>query len=207
MKNPSGKLPVTFPIAGRSFLDGITAVQFPGVIAADGKQTVEYTEKLNIGYRWYDANVSGQCAVAVDGSNPCVAFPFGHGLSYTTFTVTAPRVALNNATRKYDVKATVTNKGSRTGAEVVQVYVSLPAAANAYGTTQPPKRLVGFRKVDLAAGASKEVTISIDPSASNHPLSVWSQGDGKWMTASGTFTVYVGSSSSLKDLTPITFTR
>jgi beta-glucosidase len=207
VKNPSGKLPVTFPIAGKGFLDNITAVQFPGVIAADGKQTVEYTEKLNIGYRWYDANVSGQCAVAANRSNPCVAFPFGHGLSYTTFTVTAPRVALNSATRKYDVRATVKNTGSRTGAEAVQVYVSLPAAANAYGAAQPPKRLIGFQKVELAAGASKQVTISIDPSASHHPLSVWSQADRKWMTAAGTYTVYVGNSSSFKDLIPVTFTR
>ena len=207
LKNPSGKLPVTFPVVGLGFLDNTTATQFPGVLAADGvTQTVNYTEKLNIGYRWYDANVSTQCAVVADQSNPCVAFPFGHGLSYTSFTTTSPSVA-KNAASKYDVKATVTNTGAKTGSEVVQVYVSLPAGASSVGAVQPPKRLVGFQKVELAAGASKVITITIDPSASNHPLSVWSTQYNMWISPSGTYTVYVGKSSSLKDLTPLTFTK
>jgi beta-glucosidase len=196
--NPSGKLPVTFPYSGKSFLDSATATQFPGVVGADGKQTVEYTELLNIGYRWYDANVSGKCAVAADGANPCVAFPFGHGLSYTTFSITSPSVAVNST--KYDVKATVRNTGAKAGAEVVQVYVSLPTAADSYGAKQPPKRLVGFQKVSLDANGSKDVTITIDPSATNHPLSVWSKSAGKFVIPAGTYTLYVGKSSSMKDL-------
>ncbi|WP_240635971.1 beta-glucosidase [Caldimonas tepidiphila] len=200
VKNPSGKLPVTFPLVGKSFLDHATPEQFPGVLAADGvTQTVSYTEGLHIGYRWYDANISGQCAV-VNGSNPCVAFPFGHGLSYTTFSVTSPSVALNNATRAYDVKVKVTNTGRVAGSEVVQVYLSLPAGASSVGVAQPPKRLVGFQKVELAPGESKDVTVSINPSASNHPLSVWSQQYKMWITPAGTYTVYAGTSSAPKDL-------
>jgi beta-glucosidase len=192
VKNPSGKLPVSFPFVGQGFLDGVTAAQFPGVLAGDGvTNTVDYTEKLNIGYRWYDAN------------NVTPAFAFGHGLSYTAFTVTSPTVAASGS--KYDVKATVTNTGSKTGSEVVQVYVTLPAGADTVGAKQPPKRLVGFKKVELAAGASQEVTITIDPAASNHPLSVWSTTYGLWITARGTYTVSVGNSS--RRLSAVTFTR
>lgn len=196
VKNPSGKLPVTFPILGKSFLDHATLEQFPGVVAADGvTQTVNYTEGLHIGYRWYDANKSGECAV-VSGSNPCVAFPFGHGLSYTTFGVTAPSVALNATTRAYDVKVKVTNTGSAAGSEVVQVYLALPASASSVGVEQPPKRLVGFQKVELAPGASKDVVVSIDPNASNHPLSAWSKSYNMWITPAGSYTVYTGTSSA-----------
>jgi beta-glucosidase len=197
-KNPSGKLPVTFPFVGKGFLDSLAAEQFPGVVSADGKtQTVTYTEKLNIGYRWYDANASGQCAV-VGGSNPCVAFPFGHGLSYTSFTVSAPSVVVKGSA--YEVKATVKNTGATTGSEVVQVYLSLPASASTADVVQPPKRLVGFAKVELAAGASKEVVVSIDPAASNHPLGVWNKTSNSWTTPAGQYTVHVGRSSAPKDL-------
>lgn len=196
-KNPSGKLPVTFPVAGKGFLDNVTATQFPGTISGT-TQTVEYTEKLNIGYRWYDANVSGQCA-PVGGSNPCVAFPFGHGLSYTTFSI-GNRSAAGNGNGGYSVTATVTNTGTRAGAEVVQVYLALPASASAVGAAQPPKRLVAFQKVELAAGASQTVTLTIDPAASNHPLSVWNKSAGAWVIPSGTYGIYVGNSSSPSNL-------
>ena len=199
-KNPSGKLPVTFPYVGKGFLDNLTTQQFPGVVAADGvTQTVTYSEQLNIGYRWYDSNVSGQCAV-VNGSNPCVAFPFGHGLSYTSFNVGASSVTRNTTTGSYEVKATVTNTGSLAGSEVVQVYLSLPASASSVGAAQPPKRLTGFQKVELAPGASKQVVISIDPSGANHPLSVWSTASNAWVIPAGQYTVHVGKSSSPKDL-------
>lgn len=189
--NPSGKLPVTFPFVGQGFLDNLAGdqTQFPGKLSGDMvTNTVEYTEGLKIGYRWYDAN------------NVTPAFPFGHGLSYTTFTVTSPSVAANGS--KYDVKATVQNTGSRTGSEVVQAYVSLPAGSDA---AQPPKRLVGFKKVELAAGASQEVTITIDPAASNHPLSYWNKNTNLWTTPKGTYTVHVGNSS--RDLNTVTFIK
>jgi beta-glucosidase len=206
VKNPSGKLPVTFPFAGKGYLDSVSAAQYPGVVGGDGvTQTVEYTEKLHIGYRWYDANVSGQCAL-VGGVNPCVAFPFGHGLSYTGFDITAPSVTL--AAGKYTVKATVANSGSVAGSEVVQVYLSLPSGASSVGAAQPPKRLVGFQKVELAPGSSKEISVVVDPAASHHPLSVWSTTTNLWVTPAGTYTVHVGRSSSPKDLVEGgTFTR
>lgn len=199
-KNPSGKLPVTFPVAGKGFLDSVTTTQFPGTVSGT-TQSVEYTEKLNIGYRWYDANVSGQCAVVGD-VNPCVAFPFGHGLSYTTFSI-GNQSARGNGAGGYSVTATVTNTGTRAGAEVVQVYLALPASASSVGATQPPKRLVGFQKVELAAGAAQTVTISIDPAASNHPLSVWNKSAGAWVIPTGTHTIYVGNSSSPRSLVQV----
>lgn len=198
--NPSGKLPVTFPIAGKGFLDRIAPSQFPGAISADGKQqTVTYSEQLAIGYRWYDANVGGNCIVR-GGRNACVAFPFGHGLSYTRFSVTAPRLALDAASNTWSATARVANTGKRRGAEVVQVYVSLPASANAIGAKQPPKRLIGFQRIELAPGASGEVAIRIDPAASNHPLSVWNEGEHKWTIPAGKHTIWLGRSSSPRDL-------
>lgn len=206
--NPSGKLPVTFPYAGRGFLDAATASQFPGVASADGKtQTVTYAERLHIGYRWYDANVSGKCAV-VAGRNSCVAFPFGHGLSYTNFTIAQPRLTADPANGAWRVTARLRNTGKRSGAEVVQVYLSLPPAASRLGAAQPPRRLVGFHKVELAAGGSQDIAIAIDPAASNHPLSVWSEAEGKWVIPHGAYKVWLGRSSSLRDLILAgTFTR
>lgn len=196
--NPAGKLPVTFPIAGKGFLDKIATAQFPGEISADGKtQTVTYSERLAMGYRWYDANAGGNCAVRA-GKNPCVAFPFGHGLSYTSFNLAQPRLV--GAGDTWRASARLTNSGKRAGAEVVQVYLSLPASANAVGAKQPPKRLVGFQRIELAPGASADVTVTIDPAASNHPLSVWDERQRKWIIPRGRFTVWLGRSSSPRDL-------
>jgi beta-glucosidase len=198
--NPSGKLPVTFPLAGKGFLDKASASQFPGTISADGKQqTVSYSEKLNIGYRWYDANVGGNCAEKA-GRNPCIAFPFGHGLSYTSFSVSEPVLSFDKAKGVWTATARVTNTGKRAGAEVVQVYLSLPPSANSLGAKQPPRRLVGFQRVELAPGASGEVSIVIDPNASNHPMSVWEERAGKWTIPQGSFTVWLGRSSASRDL-------
>ena len=200
--NPSGKLPVTFPYQGKGFLDTASSAQFPGVPGADGKmQTVTYSEKLAIGYRWYDANVSGRCA-PIDGRNPCVAFPFGHGLSYTTFAMGTPKLKFDASAKVYRTTVRVTNTGKRAGAEVVQAYVSLPASASALGAPQPPRRLVGFQRVQLAPGASKTVTITVDPAASNHPLSVWNDQKNTWVVPNGEFTLWVGRSSSPADLVP-----
>lgn len=198
--NPSGKLPVTFAYAGKGFLDHVTPEQFPGVATGgSGDQTVNYAEKLHIGYRWYDANVSGECK-PVKGVNPCVAFPFGHGLSYTAFKVGKPAMSFDQQRKVYTARVTVTNTGKRAGAEVVQAYVSLPESASAVGAKQPPKRLAGFGKVELEPGKSGTVEISIDPAASNHPFSVWSEAEKKWVTPAGTYTIWVGRSSSPRDL-------
>lgn len=214
--SPSGKLPVTFPFTGKSFLDNITAVQFPGVstgTTSKPKSKVIYTEGLNIGYRWYDAQqASGTCTTNGDKSNACVAFPFGHGLTYTATSISSSSLATNGA--MHDVKFTVTNTGAKEGEEVVQVYLALPAVASSVGEqtgatiVQPPKRLVAFKKVKVAANGSVQGTITIDPNTSNHPLSVWNQATKKWATPTGTYTVWVGKSSSPKDLVQAgTFTK
>jgi beta-glucosidase len=174
--NPSGKLPVTFPQTGQGFMDSMTQTQYPGVMV-NGSPTVSYSEGLNMGYRWYDAN------------NKVPAFEFGYGLSYTTFTITNPSVS-QGANGTYVVSATVTNTGKLAGAEVAQAYVGMPAS-----TGEPPKRLVGFQKVSLAAGASQVVNIVIDPNSANHPLGTWNTDTQQWANASGSYAVYVGNSS------------
>jgi beta-glucosidase len=198
--NPSGKLPVTFPLVGKGFLDSVTPAQFPGALSADGKtQTVTCSERLAIGYRWYDANVSGGCAIT-RGRNPCIAFPFGHGLSYTTFAIAKPTLVADPAKGSWRAATRVTNTGQRTGAEVVQVYLSLPKSADAVGAPQPPRRLVGFQRVELAPGETKSVEITIDPAASHHPMSVWDEKAGGWTIPWGQFTVWLGRSSAPADL-------
>jgi beta-glucosidase len=215
INSPSGKLPVTFPLEGRGFLDSIAndPVSFPGVsvenykkvassfpgVSLDGKASVEYKEGLNIGYRWYDANVSGECSVDDKGNNPCVAFPFGYGLSYTTFTM--GEATLNEQNGVYTVSVNVSNSGEVAGAEVVQVYVGIPSPE------QPPKRLVGFNKVQLEPGESKTVSITIDPSANNHPLGVYNIEQKQFVNPEGEYAVYVGNSSSMADLQRLSFTR
>lgn len=88
------------------------------------------------------------------------------------------------------VRFSLANTGSRAGAEVPQVYLGLPAS-----TGEPPKRLVAFDKVWLEPGEEKQVTLTIDPAASNHPLSYWDTSKQGWAIADGEYTVYVGSSS------------
>ena len=197
VRNPSGKLPMTF---GNSPLEAATATtaQFPGVFIGPPpwlnrpRLEAQYNEGLEMGYRWYEAN----------GVKP--VFPFGFGLSYTTFaysglTVT-PSTNAQTGNPVLTVSYTVTNTGSRQGMEASQVYVTLPPEAN-----EPSKRLVGFQKVDLAPGASQQVTVTIDASASNHPLSYWvpendapkpGWANGAWRTPQGNFTVSVGGSSA-----------
>jgi beta-glucosidase len=179
--NPSGKLPVTFPREGHGFMETVTPGQYPGVMDAKGIPQVEYSENLQIGYRWYDATKTRP------------AFAFGHGLSYTRFAIEGPALRVPTGEgAPYEVRAVVRNTGDVRGAEVVQVYLSIPSGA---GLPQPPKRLVGFRKVWLDPGASDTVTIAIDPAASNHPLSVWDDARNGFIIPPGDYTVWVGSAS------------
>lgn len=165
LRNPSGKLPMTFGNSPREAAHATTE-QFPGVFIEPphwlNRQRLEahYTEGLQVGYRWYEAN------------NVTPLFPFGYGLSYTTFAYSGLSVGttVDQQTGRtlLTVTYTITNTGERSGAEASQVYLTLPPAAS-----QPAKRLVGFQKVDLLPGASQTVTVIIDSSASNHPLSYW----------------------------------
>jgi beta-glucosidase len=176
--NPSGKLPMTFPKAER---EGAvkTAEQYPGVMV-NGVRTVTYTEGLEMGYRWYDAH------------NVAPQFPFGFGLSYTTFTITQLAVTKQaDGTKPISVRFVVQNNGTRAGSEVPQVYLSLPSS-----TGEPPKRLVAFEKVSLAPGEKKAIELTIDPGSSNHPLGYWDSASQKWVTASGLYRISVGNSSA-----------
>ncbi len=182
--NPSGKLPITFPKAEHEGVTG-SPEQFPGVMV-DKTRTVTYTEKLEMGYRWYDAHkVEPQ-------------FPFGFGLSYTTFAITNLKVTkATDGVKPIRVQFAVQNTGHRAGSEVAQVYLSLPAATN-----EPPKRLIAFQKVLLAPGEKKTIDLTIDPQASNHPFSWWDTAAQKWSITGGLYQITVGNSSanmSLKD--------
>ncbi|MFJ2029175.1 beta-glucosidase [Streptosporangium sp. NPDC087985] len=176
--NPSGKLPITFPKVERAAATSTTE-QWPGV-PVDGVLTATYSEGLQMGYRWYDAT----------GTRP--EFPFGFGLSYTDFSISKLVVTpqTTDGTEPIRVSFFVQNTGTRAGSEVPQVYLGLPASAG-----EPPKRLVGFDKVWLNPGQKKRVAVTIDPTASNHPLSVWDTAGGQWKTVGGKYQVYVGNSS------------
>ncbi|MGB7762768.1 MAG: glycoside hydrolase family 3 C-terminal domain-containing protein, partial [Bryobacteraceae bacterium] len=170
--NPSGKLPVTFPAS----VNQLPRPVIPGSNSANTPFTTDYTiEGLKVGYKWYDSN------------NYTPEFPFGFGLSYTTFQFSG--VALvNNLTASnpnFQVTFNLTNTGATMGAEVAQVYLALPA-----GTNEPPKRLVGWQKVWLTPGQQQSVTIEVDRNDSSHPLSYWDTTSGSWLTAPGTYTVY-----------------
>ncbi|MEV0621400.1 glycoside hydrolase family 3 C-terminal domain-containing protein [Nonomuraea sp. NPDC050404] len=180
---PSGKLTHSFP---RSEADLPTAGdprRYPGTFS-DGSvvrppgntepRQVEYGEGLQVGYRWY----------AAQGIEPL--FPFGHGLTYTTFAYDRLRVT---AHRDLEVSFRLANTGRRTGTETAQVYVELPAAAD-----EPSKRLLGWEKVTLRPGESRTVRISISAAdlSDLHLLQHWK--DGRWRTAKGAYEISVGTS-------------
>jgi len=168
--NPSGKLPITFPKRDTD-TPLQTPAQYPGV---DG--VAHYSEGILVGYRWYDDQKIEPL------------FPFGYGLSYTTFGFKDLKLSTPDAEKNVTVKFTVTNTGKRAGAEVAQVYVSLPSLPN---VPQPPRQLKGFQRVELAAGRSAKVTIKLDARA----FSYWDEPSHGWKVAPGSYTVSVGNSS------------
>lgn len=133
---------------------------------------VPYTkEGLKVGYKWFDAE------------DKVPLFPFGHGLSYTTFAYSGLKVVTGKETQ---VTFTVKNTGSRTGIEIAQVYVSLPP-----GTQEPSKRLVGWEPVELRAGESKAVTVTFPVL---HVV-IFDVGKDDWQVAPGEYKFMVGRSS------------
>lgn len=171
--NPSGKLPVTFPL---KYSDVPSYGNFPGDTASN---TVHYEEGIYVGYRFYDTK----------RIQP--AYPFGHGLSYTNFTYTN----LKLSTSKYDlgknkpltISVDVTNTGNVAGKEVIQLYIN-----DEHSTLDRPfKELKGFKKISLKPGQTQTVTFTIDKRA----LSAYDDKLKRWIAEPGKFTVLIGSSS------------
>jgi beta-glucosidase len=158
--NPSGRLAESYPVRGE---DVPAYPYFPG-----RERTSEYREGLFVGYRYYST------------AGVPVAFPFGFGLSYTTFAY-ADLVATPE-----QVTVTVTNTGDRAGAEVVQVYVGRVAG----GVHGPARELKGFAKVHLEAGERRTVTIALDDKAFRH----FDVATGTWQVETGSRTIHVGAS-------------
>lgn len=175
--NPSGKLPYTWP----QKLDDVGAHAlnaFPGTWRADKKIIdEEYKEGIYVGYRWADKQKTSPL------------FAFGHGLSYTTFSLSNLRADNSAMTRdgKITFTVTVSNTGKRAGAETVQLYIH-----DAKSTVDRPyKELKGFAKVYLQPGESKDVSISI----ANDALSFYDEATGAWKSEDGKFEALVGDAS------------
>ena len=182
--NPGGRLPLTFP-RSEADLPHRNIVNPPKGTEPDGGDPgwwekilrglkafqITYDEGLKVGYKWYDTE------------HKQVLFPFGYGLSYTTYAYSNLKVTPGKDVR---VSFTVTNTGSRAGAEIGEVYATLPSS-----TGEPPKRLVGFRKVKLNAGESKELSVEVDPKY----LSIFSVDRNAWQLVPGDYTFLVGGSS------------
>ena len=177
--NPSGKVPTTYAASEGDLLYADKPERYPGTDEGNGFPVIRYSEGLNMGYRWFQSQEIKPL------------FPFGYGLSYTSFELSEFSVTPSQTDGKspITVNVTVTNTGKVAGAEVVQVYLGIPIKG------QPPKRLVGFQKVYLEPNESREVTITIDPIATNHPMSVWDYYDHDFVVKPGEYTVYLGTSS------------
>jgi beta-glucosidase len=169
--NPSAKLPVTFP---KSEAD-LPHLAIPETSPSAAE--INYTEGLEVGYKWFDA----------EGKEPL--FPFGFGLSYTTYAYSGLRTTSG---KQAQVSCNVTNTGERAGAEIVQIYVALPPSAG-----EPPKRLVAWDKIQLGPGETKAVRLRLDPQY----LSIFNVDKDDWKLVPGEYKVYVGGSSRNTPLT------
>jgi beta-glucosidase len=181
--NPSGRLPVTFE--RRREDNPVHASYYP---ASEDTKRVEYSEGVFVGYRGYEKN------------NTKPLFPFGHGLSYTTFRYDNLKVTqllgagadVTGNGPYYDVSFDVKNTGSREGSDVAQVYVSDTHAP----VPRPPKELKGFAKVSLRPGESRRVTVRLDARA----FSYYDTASKGWRRDPGDFDILVGRSSEQIEL-------
>lgn len=182
--NPSGKLPMSFPVRYED--NPVTAVaQYPGVhrdgVDPNDKASAHYdeyySEGIYVGYRWYDARKIKP------------AFAFGHGLSYTTFEYSDAKVSRKSMKEgdSVTVSVTVKNTGSCEGAEVVQLYISDDEAS----VDRPVKELKGFEKVRLLPGESTVVKFAVKA----EDLSFFNADEHKWVAEPGTFTAHLASAS------------
>ncbi len=187
--NPSGKLAVTFPVSDADLPHPQLAAPPPdsdiapllarGDISAFMQRLarglapfdVKYDEGLKVGYKWYDAE------------RKPVLFPFGFGLSYSKFVYSGLGIANDHVIA---VSFSIRNASTREGVEIAEVYASLPDSAG-----EPPKRLIGWARVELAAGESRAITIPI----ARDNLTVFDAGADGWRLVPGNYTVQVGGSS------------
>ncbi|MDE3105274.1 MAG: glycoside hydrolase family 3 C-terminal domain-containing protein, partial [Acidobacteriota bacterium] len=178
--NPSAKLPMTFPLSEADLPHPVRVTPPPHAQGAAGVMrsgtakptfSMNYDEGLKVGYKWYDAE-----------KKP-VLFPFGFGLSYTTYRYSRLKVEDGASPT---VTFTVTNTGTREGQEIAQVYAALPE-----GAQEPPKRLVGWSKISLKPGESRQVQVSID----RRYLSVYDEATDSWKLVPGNYQMMVGGSS------------
>ncbi|MFQ7022818.1 MAG: fibronectin type III-like domain-contianing protein, partial [Blautia faecis] len=166
--NPSGKLAETIPVK---------LADNPSYLNFGGGDKVEYREGVFVGYRYYDTKQME------------VAYPFGYGLSYTTFAYSNLQISNTNPTEKdtITVSVDVTNTGSIAGKEIVQLYVKDMTAS----TTRPEKELKGFEKVQLAPGETKTVTMELD----KRSFAWYNTELHDWYAASGKYEILIGASS------------
>lgn len=177
--NPSGKLPFTFP-ASLDDLGAHKLGEYPGVKRTDGSGIWDekYNESIFVGYRW------------TDKEDITPLFPFGHGLSYTTFAY--GKATLDKKTMKADgtltLTVSITNTGNREGAEVVQLYISDKKSS----LPRPVKELKGFCKVKLAPGETRDVTFTISKEA----LSFFDDKRHEWVAEPGKFEAIIAASAT-----------
>ena len=181
--NPSGKLPLTIPVSASDPdppADGSAPAQYPGVLVG-GVPTATYSEGIFVGYRHYDQN------------NIAPLFPFGFGLSYTTFSFS--NLSINPTTFSFNgnpnqmvtVSFNVKNTGSVAGAEVAELYVGIPSTA----VPEPPKWLKGFQKITLTPGQTGQVQLTLDMRS----FAYWDVTSESWKVVPGTYEIMVGDSS------------
>jgi beta-glucosidase len=181
---PGGRMPMTFPTC----IEQTPAFgNFPG---SDGE--VRYGEGLLVGYRWYDTR------------GLPVLFPFGHGLSYTSFEVSSPEVVavptVFEPGEKVTLRLVVTNTGSRTGTEVVQVYVGAPPGRR----FRPAKELRAFEKLSLDAGETRTVELELGWRA----FAAWDVTEREWVVEGGSFELHIGRSvNDIAHVVPVEINR
>ena len=163
--NPSGRLPITFPTSA-SAMPATTDTSFPGV-----SSLVNFGSGLGVGYRWYQMN------------NVSPLFTFGYGLSYTSFKLS--NASVTPTANGVTVHVTVTNTGSRAGADVVQVYVKYPPSAG-----EPPEQLRSFSRVQLSPSGTTHVTMTIPASGFEVFL------HNSYTTVPGQYGIDIGQSST-----------
>jgi beta-glucosidase len=184
--NPSGKLAITFPRSEQDLPHPVIALlskedRGAGSSAVSGSTrtashySVSYDEGVKVGYKWYEA----------EHKQPL--FPFGFGLSYTTYSYSGLKTDSARRTVTFMIK----NTGKRSGTEIAQVYAVLPEQAD-----EPFKRLVGWQRVELAPGESKSVTISVDPLL----LSIFDEQKNAWQILPGKYQISAGPSSATTPL-------